>query len=83
MPVFKSPYSTGRKFNGSNITNLKNGNVYTDDVEENNPTKNQFPKKSSDIVVERKTTSVVKSSKVRGVTDNEETAHFVFFDMED
>lgn len=48
-----------------------------------NKISNSFFKKSADNALENKVTSVVKSSKVGGATDEDETAHFVFFDMED
>ena len=37
----------------------------------------------ADLETGSRVTSVVKSSKVGDPNDNEETAHFVFFDMED
>lgn len=82
MRVFKNSYFPGMQFKGSSNINLKKGNVQNDYMERNKIT-NSFLKKSADNTVEKKVTSVVKSSKVGGATDNEETAHFVFFDMED
>jgi hypothetical protein len=81
--VLKNSYFPGMQFKGSSNIDLKKGNEQNDYMERNNKTTNSFLKKSSDITTEKKVTSVVKSSKVGGATDNEETAHFVFFDMED
>lgn len=55
----------------------------TERTNRGNKATNSFLKKSADIALENKVSSVVKSSKVRGATNEEETAHFVFFDMED
>ena len=82
MGVFRNSYFPGMPFKGSS-SNLKKGNMQNDYMERNNKTTNSFLKKSTDITSEKKVTSVVKSSKVGGATNNEETAHFVFFDMED
>lgn len=83
MRVFKNSYFPGMQTKGSSNIDLKKGNMQNDYMERNNKTTNSLLKKSADNTVENKVTSVVKSSKVGGAKDNEETAHFVFFDMED
>ena len=80
----KNSYFPGQNSNITKDAHLLQENVdNTKSVKRSNKNSNSFLKKSADNALENKVTSVVKSSKLGGATDEEETAHFVFFDMED
>ena len=80
----KNSYFPGQN---SNITKdihfLQDNADTTKCVKRGSSASNSLLKKSADIALENKVTSVIKSSKVGGATNEDETAHFVFFDMED
>ena len=64
-------------------TNLRNIKPKNELLKQNNETLSSPKKSMADAESSSKVTSVVKSSKVGDPNDNEEAAHFVFFDMED
>ena len=64
-------------------TILRNTKPKNELLKQNNETLSSPKKNMADVDSSSKVPSVVKSSKVGDPNDNEETAHFVFFDMED
>lgn len=82
--MFENSYFPGQNYNNTSINmNFEEGSMQIDSKKQSDEETNSFLKKVTDIAAENKNTSVVKSSKVGGATHKEETAHFVFFDMED
>ena len=70
-------------FDNKKATNLCNTMPKNELLKRNNETLSSSRKNLADVGTGSKVSSVVKSSKASDPNDNEETAHFVFFDMQD
>ena len=80
----KSLYGGSHYFQINNkTTNSRNSKPKNELLKQSSETLSSPKKNMADVATSSTVTSVVKSSKVGDPNDNEETAHFVFFDMED
>ena len=82
-PLYENPQFLDMPYEDRNNIDPKKSKHKYDFLKRNNKTMYSPGKMQSEVEVVQKGTSVVKSSKVGGTNDQEGTAHFVFFDMED
>ena len=82
-PIYETPHFLDMPFEDRSTIEPNKSKQKHEFSKRNNKTMFSPGKMSSELEVGEKVTSVVKSSKVDGTKDQEETAHFVFFDMED
>ena len=82
-PIYEIPHFLDTPLEDKNVIDPNKSKHKHEFSKRNTKTMSSPGKMTSEIEVGEKVTSVVKSSKVGGTKDQEETAHFVFFDMED
>lgn len=82
-PMMENSYSLDMPYEAKHTVDSKKATQRNELFKLNNRTLNSTEKTPSEAFTDTKITSVVKSSKVGGKTENEEAAHFVFFDMQD
>jgi len=81
--MLENSYFLDMPYEGKNTVDPKKTRQRNELFKLNNRTLNSAEKPSPEALADANVKSVVKSSKHGGKTENEETAHFVFFDMED
>ena len=82
-PMYDGSHYFDIPFDNKKATNPCNTMPKKELLKRNNETLSSPRKNVANVETGPKVSSVVKSSKAGDPNDNEETAHFVFFDMED
>jgi len=82
-PIYDGSHYFEIPLNHKNATDPSTIKPNNELLKRNKETLSSSKNNVADLETGSRVTSVVKSSKVGDPNDNEETAHFVFFDMED